>query len=119
MKAVQIEQTKKVDFQDVIFDLLLKMNYARAVNDESAYYSLIEHLEILMAPYLDEKYLREVEEINKSFTDVKGDTILEIASKKAFVQKQKLRAKLMALLRLARRVGLLPAKGVKGKDSNI
>ncbi len=120
MSRVFIEQERKVDFQDVLFDLLLKMNYARAVNDENAYYNLIEHFEKLMIPYIDEKYEKEIEEINKRFGNSKeGKTPIEVATKKALMHKQKLEAKLGALLKLARRVGLLPAKGVKGKESNI
>ena len=114
-----VEHDKKVDFQDIIFDLLLKMNYAVSVGDESAYYNLIEHLERIMIPYFDDRYEKEVEEINKKFNgDISGKTMLEITAKREKIRKQKLEAKLGALLRLARRANLLPSGGYKGKEKS-
>ncbi|RLI81632.1 hypothetical protein DRP04_05670 [Archaeoglobales archaeon] len=116
-KGLYVEHQKKISFEDVLLDLLLKMNYAKAVNDESAYYSLIEHFEKLMIPYADTKFKEEIEKIDREYRYNGGSTPVEVASKRATIRKQKLDAKLGALLKLARRVGLLPAAKVPGRSN--
>jgi len=119
-KEIIERNNRELEFKTVLFDLLLKMNYARFTGDLPAYFALIEQLDILLTPFHDELYRKDLEIIEQEFNGkVEAKTPAEAMAKHNGRLKAKMEAKLRALMKLAYRVGVIPIKSIPGKGGNL
>lgn len=96
------------DFASLIWNTNQAIMESLVYGNNAAVPSLVEYLETLLTPYIDTKYEKHIEEINK-YKPKEGKCIAEIKTNQSIFESKRVTETHRALINLAHRKGFLPA----------